>query len=115
MDWKNEQPARLASTLGVERTEQIDDEVCSLLYHFGPDRHIDGHDEITAYVCGVISAERERCAQVLADYADVNAYDPEEHDDLMEIVERIRSALPASTQFSASRVRGHEKDEKKTG
>lgn len=64
MDWKNEKPATQASTLGSERREQIDDEICSLLYHFGPDRHIDGHDEISAYVCGMISAERERCAKI---------------------------------------------------
>ena len=38
-----------------------------------------------------IAAERERCAKILADYADARAYDPEEHDDLMEVVERIRS------------------------
>lgn len=91
MDWKKEKPVTLPSTLGPERQEQIDDEVCSILYHFGPDRHIDGHEEIAAYVCGVVSAERERCAKILADYADARAYDPEEHDDLMEVVERIRS------------------------
>lgn len=38
-----------------------------------------------------IVAERERCAKILSDYADARAYDPEEHDDLMEVVARIRS------------------------
>ena len=59
MNWKEEIPIIRPSTLGAERQEQIDDEVCSLLYHFGADRHIDGHEEITAYICGLISAERE--------------------------------------------------------
>ena len=75
MDWKNELPVTPASTLAAERQEQIDDEVCALLYHFGPDRHIDGHEEIAAYICGLISAERERCVKIAEHIDDMYFYD----------------------------------------
>lgn len=38
-----------------------------------------------------VAAERERCAKILSDYADTHAYDPEEHNDLLDVVEKIRS------------------------
>lgn len=59
MDWQNELPAIQPSSLGHDERERIDDAVCSLLHHYGPDGHIDGHEEITAYICGLIQAERD--------------------------------------------------------
>lgn len=103
MDWKNELPAAISSTLGIERQKQIDDEVCSLLYRFGPDRHIDGHEEITAYVCGMISAEREACAKVadaVAEQAHIG-YDPAMRDGIETGAEDIASAIRARDGSSA--------------
>lgn len=45
----------------------------------------------TSRTDAAVAAERERCAKILSDYADARAYDPEEHDDLMEVVSKIRS------------------------
>jgi hypothetical protein len=36
--------------------DQIDDDVCELMRRFGPDRHIDGHDKITAYIANLLNA-----------------------------------------------------------
>lgn len=32
---------------------QIDDIICQILYHDGPDGHVDGHDVITDFICAL--------------------------------------------------------------
>lgn len=45
-------------------SETIDDAICDLLREHGPDGHIDGHEEITAYVLRLLVDERSRCAAI---------------------------------------------------
>jgi hypothetical protein len=42
-------------------SETIDDAVCDLMRRFGPDGHVDGHEEITRYIESLLTAEREGC------------------------------------------------------
>ena len=37
----------------MERNE-IDDVVCEIMYHDGPDRHIDGHEILTDFICALL-------------------------------------------------------------
>jgi len=53
-------------------------------------------DRLSSLWEAATAAERERCARVLTDYADTSAYDPEEHDDIMTVVELIRSGKPSN-------------------
>ncbi len=55
-------------------------------------REVQAHANWEARIAREVATERERCAKILSDYADARAYDPEEHDDLMEVVARIRSS-----------------------
>ncbi len=51
-----------------EEIEAIDDEICEIMIHHGPDRHVDGHDILTGYAVKLLSAERERCAVIAEDH-----------------------------------------------
>lgn len=46
--------------------EAIDDDICELLRQHSGDRHIDGHEEICAYVLDLLATERAACANTAA-------------------------------------------------
>lgn len=35
--------------------EAIDNTICEIMHHDGPDRHIDGHEKITEFVMALLS------------------------------------------------------------
>lgn len=50
---------------------QIDDAVCDIMQEHGSDGHVDGHEELTAFVMKCIAAERERCATMADEFASI--------------------------------------------
>jgi hypothetical protein len=50
--------------------EAIDDDICQLLYEYGADMHIDGHEIIAKYVQDAVAAEREACARLMLEMLD---------------------------------------------
>ena len=41
------------------REERIDDIVCEILYHDGPDRHVDGHEVLTEFIAAIQRGDGE--------------------------------------------------------
>ena len=46
--------------------EWIDNVVCEIMFHDGPDRHIDGHDLITDFIEAIINGEGSDWAEAYA-------------------------------------------------
>lgn len=42
--------------------QSIDNVVCEIMFHDGPDRHIDGHDVITQFILALLDGRGEEWA-----------------------------------------------------
>ena len=71
--------------------EEIDNDICELLYRHGPDRHIDGHWQIAEYVRGTIAAERESCAKIAKEHGERWIVGSDRRDEAEEIEGAIRA------------------------
>lgn len=45
-------------------TDEIEDAIFELMMRFGPNRQVEGSEQITAYIVGLLAAEREQCAKI---------------------------------------------------
>jgi hypothetical protein len=46
--------------------QSIDNVVCEIMLHDGPDRHIDGHDVITQFILALLAGRGEEWARAYA-------------------------------------------------
>jgi hypothetical protein len=60
--------------------ERIDEVVCEIMRHDGPDRHVDGHEVITDFIVAAIEGRGERWAETYANYLEARKRKREEQD-----------------------------------
>jgi len=45
--------------MGESLEDRVEEIICEILHHDGPDKHIDGHEELTSFVMSVITGDHE--------------------------------------------------------